>query len=79
MAITVGFIRAIGVITDEVFTPDIYATLEEKFVLKGQLEEAFPIIAKLEEVFSMRGILEKGLTFIAWLEEKFTMKGKAKK
>ena len=79
MAITVGFIRAIGVVTDEVFTPDIYATLEEDFGITSKLEEKFPIIAKLEEVFSIRGILEKGLTIISWLEEKFIMKGKAKK
>jgi len=76
MAITVGFIRAIGVVTDEVFTPDITATLEEDFGITAQLEGKFNLIAKLEEVFSIKAILEKGLTIIAKLEEKFNFKGK---
>jgi len=59
MAITVGFVRAIGVITDETFTPDIYGTLEEKLVLKGQLEKDFSIISWLEEKFNMKGKAKK--------------------
>ena len=59
MAITVGLIRAIGVVTDEVFTPDIYATLEEKFDLKAQLEKGLSIISWLEEKFTMKGKAKK--------------------
>ena len=59
MAVTVGLIRAIGVITDETFTPDIYASLEEKFNLKGQLEKDFSIISWLEEKFTMKGKAKK--------------------
>lgn len=59
MAITVGFIRAIGVITDETFTPDITAKLEEKFDLEAQLEEKFSLIGKLEEKFNLKGKMKK--------------------
>lgn len=79
MAITVGFIRAIGVRTGETFTPDISAVLEEDFGITSKLEEKYSLMAKLEENFSIKTILEKGLTILAKLEEKFNIKGRIKK
>ena len=79
MAITVGFIRAIGIETTGVFVPDFEIGLEEKFDIKSRLEERFSIIAKLEEKFNISSWLEKGLTILAKLEEKFNLKGRIDK
>jgi hypothetical protein len=59
MAITVGFIKAIGVVTDDVFTPDIIATLEGDFNMRGILEKGLTIISWLEEKFNIIGKAKK--------------------
>jgi len=59
MATTVGFVRAIGVVTDETFTPDVYAKLEEKFNLVAKLEDKFSLTAKQEEKFNFKGKMKK--------------------
>lgn len=49
MATTVGFIEAIGVETDIVFTPDIIAKLERKVSLSSVLERLYEFIAKVNK------------------------------
>ena len=49
MAKIVGFIRAIGIVTDETFTPDIKAKLEKRFEIKAKLEEKFNLKGKIKK------------------------------
>ena len=59
MATTVGFIKAIGVRTDEVFVSDMVAKLEENFNIKTVLDEGLTFLAKLEEYFNIKGRIKK--------------------
>lgn len=59
MATTVGFIKAIGVRTDEIFVPNIMAKLEENFSIKTILEKGLTFFAKLEENFNIKGRIKK--------------------
>jgi len=75
----VGFIRAIGVAVDVIYTPDITALLERDYSLKSLLERKFSLISLLERKFSIKALLERKFSLSSFLERLYEIIAKVNK